>query len=122
MINLVQLVGSVVKDPEMFDTRNGGLGAEFTVAVKSVRFDRATGRDVIDQVFIRCQAWEDTAGQVGVLPAGTVVMVTGQLTQQEVEINGRKERKTKVRALKVDVIRTPPPARPVDDDETPPDF
>lgn len=124
MINLVQIGGNLVKDPELRDARNGALCAEFTVACKSVRYDRAAGSDVIDQVFIRVIAWEDVAEVVAGLGQGTVVVVNGRLSQQEIEgKDGRKERKTKVEAMTVQVVRTPPgdrlPTPPPGDDRYP---
>lgn len=123
MLNLVQLGGTVLKDPDLRDARGGTFCAEFTVAIKSVRFDRAVGADVMDQVFVRCIAWEDVAEQVTALVhQGSVVLVTGQLTQQEITgKDGRKERKTKVQALSVQVVRTPPSSKssPSGDDQFP---
>lgn len=110
MINKVEVCGALVTDPDLRDTQTGMFCAEFTVACKSVRYDRATGSDVVDSVFVRVVAWEDVAVTVAGLLKGTVVLVTGRLTQQEiVGPDGRKERKTKVQALVVQVVRTPAP-------------
>jgi single-stranded DNA-binding protein len=113
VINVVQLGGALVSDPDLRDTQSGAFCAEVTVACKSVRYDRVAGVDVIDQVFARVIAWEDTAEVLARLVAGTVVLVTGQLTQQAVTRDGHTERKTKVRALVVQVVRTPPADRAV---------
>lgn len=108
MINVVEIAGTLGKDPAMRDTRNGALMTEFVVVVKGVRWDPKAECDTIEQTWIGCVAFEDTAREVGVLGKGTVVHVRGQLTQQEVELgDGKKDRKTKVRALVVSVIRTP---------------
>jgi single stranded DNA-binding protein len=121
VINLVTLGGALVADPELRDTRSGSIVAEATVACKSVRFDRAAGTDVVDSVFARVIAWDDTAEVLARLGSGAVVLVTGQLTQQEVEgRDGKKDRKTKVRALTVQVVRTPLEGRlPPGDDRYP---
>lgn len=111
MINLVRLGGTLIKDPVIRDGGRDLLVAEFTVASKRVRFNASTRTDEIDQVFISCMAWEDAAEQVARLGQGAVVLVEGQLTQMEVERNGKKERKTKVQALVVQVVRTPPEDR-----------
>lgn len=95
----------------MVDAKSGSFRAEMTVAVKQVRWDRVTERDVVEQVFVRVVCWEDVAEQVARLTQGSVVWVRGQLTQQEVtDSQGRKDRKTKVRGLVVSVVRTPDPA------------
>jgi len=124
MINLVQIGGNLIEDPDLRDAANGALCAEFTLASKGVRYDRRQNADVIDQVFVRVVAWEDAAEVVARIGKGTVVLVIGQITQQEVEKNGRKESKTKVRALTVQVVRTPQedrarPAVPAGDDQYP---
>jgi single-stranded DNA-binding protein len=63
-------------------------------------------------LFARVVCWEDVAEQAAKLSKGCVVHVKGQLTQQEItDSQGRKDRKTKVRALVVSVIRTPEPDR-----------
>lgn len=107
MINVVELAGALTEDPELHDLASGALRAEFTIAVKSIRWDRASGCDVIDQVFPRIVAWEDVAEQAAKLIKGSVVHVRGQITQQEVTKDGKTDRKTKVRALVVSVVRTP---------------
>ena len=107
MINRVELSGVLVKDPESHQMRSGALRVDFTVAVKGVRWDRAAGCDVIEQVFIACNAWENVAEQAVPLCMGTVVHVTGQLTQEEIEKDGKKDRKTKVRVLVLSTVRTP---------------
>ncbi|MGH7743273.1 MAG: single-stranded DNA-binding protein [Candidatus Dormibacteria bacterium] len=108
MINTVEVAGTLTDDPDCRDLKSGALLVEFTVAVKGVRWDREAQCDVIESVFVRVQAWEDVAEVVAPLAKGTVVVVRGQLTQQEVtDSAGRKDRKTRVRALVVDVVRTP---------------
>lgn len=108
MINVVELAGTLTTDPELHDLPSGALRAEFTVAVKGVRWDRATGCDVMESVFVRVVCWEDCAEGVARISKGTAVHVRGQLTQQEVtDSAGRKDRKTKVRGLVVSVVRTP---------------
>lgn len=98
----------MAKDPQMRDTHRGALMTEFTVVVKGVRWDPQGECDVIEQAWVGCVAFEDVARAVGVLGQGTVVHVTGEITQQEVELpNGKKDRKTKVRALVVNVVRAP---------------
>lgn len=110
MVNVVEVAGVLTGDPELVDAKSGSFRAEMTVAVKQVRWDRVTERDVVEQVFVRVVCWEDVAEQVARLTTGSVVWVRGQLTQQEVtDSQGRKDRKTKVRGLVVSVVRTPDP-------------
>lgn len=108
VLNEVRIVGALVKDPDRRETPSGCLVTEMTVAVKQVRWDREAGCDVIEQVFLAVVGWEDVAATMRGLCQGTVVHVTGQLTQQEItDADGKKNRKTKIRAWVVDVIRTP---------------
>jgi single-stranded DNA-binding protein len=108
VINTVEIAGTLVKDIELEKTHGGAVLAPFTVAIKGVRWDRAAGCDVMEQVFVSCLAWEDVAEGMFQWIKGTVVHVRGQLTQQEITTpDGKKERKTKVRALVVSLIRTP---------------
>jgi single-stranded DNA-binding protein len=109
MVNEVRVAGTLAKDPVMRDTARGALMTEFTVVVKGVRWDPKAECDVIEQVWVGCVAFEDVARAVGLLGKGTVVHVTGEITQQEVDLgDGKKDRKTKVRALVVSTVRTPP--------------
>lgn len=112
MLNKVELAGTMVKDPDVRDLKYRGeptgIRADFTLAVKGVRWDRDSGVDVIESVFIACQAWETAAAAAALLHKGCVVQVTGQLTQQEVEgAGGKKERKTRVRVLTLIPVRVP---------------
>jgi single-strand DNA-binding protein len=108
VINTVEIAGTLVKDINLETTHGGAVLAPFTVVVKGVRWDREAGCDVIEQVFISCIAWEDVAEDMSQWVKGTVVHVRGQLTQQEITTpDGKKERKTKVRALVVSLVRTP---------------
>lgn len=108
MINTVEIAGTLTEDPDCRDLKSGALLVEFTVAVKGVHWDRESRCDVIESTFIRCQAWEDVAELVAPLTKGVVVHVRGQLTQHEVTgRDGKTDRKTRVRALVVNVIRTP---------------
>lgn len=110
MINRVEIAGTLKADAELIDTPSGALRAEATVILKDVRYDRRTNADVVETSFIRLTAWEDIAEALGVLAQGTVVHITGQLTQQEVRgRDGKADRKTRVRVLVLNVIRTPRP-------------
>lgn len=107
MINVVEIAGTLMADVELKTTQGGAVLAPFTVAVKGVRWDRDAGCDTIEQAFIACVAWEDVAEEMSRWVKGSTVHVRGQLTQQEVTTGGKTERKTKVRALVVSLIRTP---------------
>jgi single-stranded DNA-binding protein len=104
---MVEIAGTLMADVELKTAGTGAVLAPFTVVVKGVRWDREAGCDVIEHAFISCIAWEDVAEEMSRWIKGTAVHVRGQLTQQEVTIGNRTERKTKVRALVVSLIRTP---------------
>jgi single-stranded DNA-binding protein len=112
VLNRVEIAGTLAKDAELTDTPAGALRAEATVILKDVRYDRATNTDVVETAFVRVSAWEDAAETLGPLSKGTVVHILGQLTQQEVREGGKTDRKTRIRALVVDVVRRPREPRP----------
>jgi hypothetical protein len=117
VINVVEISGTLTTDPTLADVGAGSLRADFTVAVPNVRYDRRTNTDVIDTAFIRVVSWEKPAEVAAALHRGCVVWVRGELTQEEVtDPRGRKERKTKVRAAVVSVIRVAEPPAPAADD------
>lgn len=117
MINVVEISGTLTTDPTLADVGASSLRADFTVAVPNVRYDRRTNTDVIDTAFIRVVSWEKPAEVAAALHRGCVVWVRGELTQEEVtDPRGRKERKTKVRAAVVSVIRVAEPPAPAADD------
>lgn len=112
-MNRVELSGTVTRDPEFPTSRRGddgrdpGLFTYFTLAVASTRWDHHGKRRVIEDNFFSIIASEDVAEVVTRIRQGSAVHVVGELTQQEVEKAGRKERKTKVRALVITILRTP---------------
>lgn len=112
-MNRVELVGGVIRDPEikMFD--NGGSVTRFTVGIKDARYDPSanggTGGDVVVSSYISCvffgQPGEEFADQ---FQKGDQIYVFGELTQEEVPAaGGKKESKTRVRVLWVRGVRRP---------------
>jgi single-stranded DNA-binding protein len=124
-MNRVEISGILTTVPESHDIGQPpyqSLRVDFTLAVPGVRYDRRTESTVVDEVFVRVQAWEDLAEQVLPYDKGSYVHVVGELTQQEVtDARGRKDRKTRIRAMVITKVRSAPTSRPVrpatDEDE-----
>jgi len=95
MLNRIQLIGRLTRDPELRYTGNGHPMAQFTVAVDR-DFRNAAGERDAD--FINCVAWRKLAEQVGQYCArGRLVAVEGRLQTRSYEAqDGSRRRVTEV--------------------------
>jgi single-strand DNA-binding protein len=83
MLNRIQLIGRLTRDPELRYVSNGHAMAQFTLAVNR-DFKNAAGEREAD--FIRCIAWRKLAEQVGQYCAkGRLVAVEGRLQTRNYE-------------------------------------
>src|SRR3989442_1208883 len=95
MLNRIQLIGRLTRDPELRYLSNGHPMAQFTVAVDR-DFRNAAGERDAD--FIKCVTWRKLAEQVGQYCArGRLVAVEGRLQTRAYETqDGSRRRVTEV--------------------------
>ncbi len=95
MLNRIQLIGRLTRDPELRYVSNGHPMAQFTVAVDR-DFRNAAGERDTD--FINCVAWRKLAEQVGqYCTRGRLVAVEGRLQVRSYETQeGARRRVTEV--------------------------
>ncbi len=95
MLNRIQLIGRLTRDPELRYVSNGHPMAQFTLAVDR-DFKNAAGDRDAD--FINCVAWRKLAEQVGqYCSRGRLVAVEGRLQTRSYETqDGARRRVTEV--------------------------
>ena len=82
MLNIIVIIGRLVRDPELRRTQSGVDVASFTLAVERDFTDRATGRKETD--FIDCVGWRQTAEFVSKwYKKGQMMAVEGRLQSRE---------------------------------------
>lgn len=87
----VTIVGNVVADPDMKFLNNGNALANFRVAANSRKKDENGNWTDGDSTFLSVTAFGGLAENVTEqLHKGTKVIVTGRLTQRDVEKDGQK--------------------------------
>src|SRR5690625_2195115 len=103
MINRVDLVGRLTKDPELRYTGNGTAVANFTLAVNRT-FKNSQGEQEAD--FINCQTWRTTAENVAqYLKKGSLAGVDGRIQTRSYDNNeGRRVFVTEVVADSVQFL------------------
>lgn len=107
-VNKVELSGGLTREPELFYTDSGFPIWGGTLAVSDARWDGKEGKEVVDTVFVRLQAFGWQAEHIAEmhLLKGEQVYVSGQLDQREVETkDGEMESKTRVTVLWLEPIR-----------------
>lgn len=81
-MNRIELIGRLTKDAEIRQTQSGKAVATFTLAVNRPFARKDSGQQTAD--FIRCQAWEKTAGVVQQYThKGSQIGVCGRLQTRE---------------------------------------
>jgi single-strand DNA-binding protein len=95
MLNRIQLIGRLTRDPELRYMSNGHPMTQFTVAVDR-DFRNAAGERDTD--FINCVAWRKLAEQVGqYCTRGRLIAVEGRLQVRSYEAqDGARRRVTEV--------------------------
>lgn len=84
MLNRIELIGRLTRDPELRYVAAGHAMAQFTIAVNR-DFKNAAGEREAD--FIRCVAWRKLAEQVGqYCGKGRLVAVEGRLQTRSYEL------------------------------------
>jgi single-strand DNA-binding protein len=106
-VNRVELVGGLVRDPELRAVgQSGTFICEVTLAVSGARFNPDTGTQEVNTVFPRVVAWEQLAEALEKFRQGDVVHIVGELDQRVIETkDGKQDTKTRVLVLTVQLVR-----------------
>lgn len=92
MLNRIQLIGRLTRDPDLRYVSNGYPMAQFTLAVDR-DFKNAAGEREAD--FVRCVTWRKLAEQVGqYCTRGRLVAVEGRLQTRAYEAQDGSRRRT----------------------------
>jgi len=96
-LNVVVLVGRLVRDPELRYTPHGAAVAEFTVAANR-KFNRKDGEPAQDVVFLDVVAWNRMAEVAAeFLKKGRQVAVTGALVQDRWDDKDSGQKRSRIR-------------------------
>lgn len=96
-MNSVQILGNLVRDPEVRYTKTGRPVASFTVAASDSYVDSTTKEVRERTAFINCVAWGKLGENVGTLQKGNRVFVEGRLQTRSYEAqDGTKRYVTEV--------------------------
>jgi len=103
-MNSVQILGNLVRDPEVRFTKTGKAVATFTVAATNEYVDTSTGEVKQQTAYVNCVAWGKQGELVGTLRKGSRAFVEGRLNTRSYETNdGQKRYITEVVANMVGV-------------------
>lgn len=96
MLNRIQLMGRLTRDPELRQTQSGTAVASFSLAVERDFKDKNSGERITD--FIDCTAWRQTAEFVSKYFAkGRMAVVDGRLQMRDwTDKEGNKRRSAEV--------------------------
>ena len=88
-VNRVTLLGNVIEDPTVRNTKNGTKVANFRIAT-SKKWKNKEGEVQSSRQFHRCTVYGGVADFVGTLAKGDAVYVEGELTYGSYEKDGQK--------------------------------
>ena len=109
MLNQVNLIGRLTKDPELFYTATGQPLVSFALAVQR-SFKNKEGKKDVD--FIEIRAWQRLAEVCADnLRKGRLVAVTGRLQVNKNTKEGRTYQNTEVIAREINFLDWPAPAQ-----------
>jgi len=88
----LNIIGTIVQDPEMRFTTAGDGVCSFTIASNSRKLNKESGKwEDADVIFMRCSAWRDLAEHItDSLSKGDRVLASGRLRQRNYEKDGEK--------------------------------
>ena len=97
MMNSVQLLGNLARDPEVRYTQSGRAVATFTVAATNTYIDSTTNETKEQTAFVNCVAWGKLGEAVGNYRKGNRLFVEGRIQNRSYEdSNGQKKYVTEV--------------------------
>ena len=113
-MNKVEIAGGLTREPELRFLESGAAVLNLTVAVNGTRYDSQARQQVVTTSYISVEAWGSLAEEFTELDVskGSEVHVIGELTQRTVGEGDKKESKTRVRAMVLNVVRRKGGARP----------
>lgn len=96
-INKLQILGNVVRDPAIKQTRNGQLVADLSVATEYI-FKTSDGKEKKDIMFHSCEAWLGLAEIISKhVKKGDPILLEGRIKNYSWEgEDGQKRYKTKM--------------------------
>ena len=109
-LNKVELIGGVVRPPDLQYTKGGYPHARMTLAVNDTRYSKDEGGQVAVTHYISCQIWGTLAVNLAEvdITKGEKLYVLGSLDQSEYEDkDGNKVSKTRVRVAFVERLEPP---------------
>ena len=96
-MNSVQILGNLVRDPEVRYTSTGRPVASFTVAATNTYIDRSTNETKEQTAFVNCVAWGKLGEAAGNLRKGSRCFVEGRINTRSYETaDGQKRYVTEV--------------------------
>lgn len=107
-VNEVRLSGTVTRDVDVRAMPSGAMLMEVSLAVNDSRWDPEHRAHAVATTYVTVQFWGELADEWLEAPPqqGDEVFVIGRLDQREIEKrDGSKDRKTRVEALMVQVLR-----------------
>jgi single-strand DNA-binding protein len=105
-MNRVELIGGLVRPPDLRYTPGGLAVCEVSIAVNDARYDSQAKAQTVSTTYVAVNAFGLTAETLAALDKGDEVYVLGQLSQRTIEKkDGTKEQKTRVDAHVVVVTR-----------------
>lgn len=106
-MNRVELIGGVVRDPELQELESGFAFVRFSLAVNGTRYSSTARSQVVHTDYISCHIWGDASTRfLADVIKGDEVYVMGKLDQKEItHKDGTKESKTRVAVFTFDIIR-----------------
>lgn len=109
-INLITLVGNLVRDPQVKTTQTGKTFARFTVATSREIINSQTGEAKIYTDYNNCVVWGTDAQALNGVTKGQEVIVIGRSTTRSWEQNGEKRFSQEIAADHVSVVGKKAPA------------
>ena len=91
-MNNVQLMGNLVRDPELTFTKKGTPVARFTIAASNEYVDKSTGEVKEQTAYVNCVAWNKLGEQAGKLIKGNRCIVNGRLKTRSYETKEGEKR------------------------------
>ena len=97
-MNIVILMGRMVRNPELKYTSSGKAYANFTLAVQ---------KNKNEAEFIDCTAWEKTAETIAeYFEKGSKILIQGRLSVSNYEQNGEKRKFTRILANSFEFVES----------------